>query len=128
MNFSKSTLPCDAKSPTAIGKSSPALAFLISAGARLTVTFSGRVRRPEFFIAVLTLSFDSRTEAAGSPTISKLGIPLALSTSTVIIKPSTPCVVAPKVLEYKIIPPFQKSEVTSKAFSICRNFNSFFIE
>ena len=65
------------------------------AGARLTVTLSCCSIMPEFLIAVRTRSFASRTMAAGIPTMSKTGSPAETSTSTSIISPSTPNVVAP---------------------------------
>ena len=67
----------------------------------MIVIFSARIRSDEFFIAVRTRSFDSRTAVDAKPTMSKAGIPLALSTSTEIISPSTPSVAAPNVLAYK---------------------------
>ena len=58
------------KIATAIGKSKTGPAFFTLAGARLTVIlFVGKLKF-EFFIADLTLSFDSFTATSGSPTIS----------------------------------------------------------
>ena len=99
-------VPCPDNKPTAIGRSRPELSFFIFAGAKFIVIFSARNKRPEFLIAVRTRSLDSRTEASGNPTMSKVGIPLLLSTSTEIIIPSTPSVVAPKVLANNVHHPF----------------------
>ena len=112
--LSAGIVPCALSSPTAIGRSSPGLSFLMSAGARLIVIFSARRSMFEFLIAVRTRSFDSRTEAFGSPTMSKLGMPFELSTSTEMIKPSTPSVAAPYIFANNLPP----HPLTSNAFSI----------
>jgi hypothetical protein len=56
--------------------------------------------RPAFLMAAHTLSFDSLTNASGNPIISKQGILLAISTSTVIIIPLRLTVVASKLYAY----------------------------
>ena len=68
------------------------------AGARFIVTFSCRSWMPELRMAVRTRSFDSRTAVSGSPTMSKAGSPAAESTSTAMMRPSTPIVVPPNDL------------------------------
>ena len=83
------------KSPMAMGKSSPEPSLRKSAGARLTVIFVIGNGYSLLRSAAFTLSLDSRTAIAGSPTKSKLGRPLAMSTSTKIITPSMPQVVRP---------------------------------
>jgi len=53
--------------PTAIGRSKNGPSFLLSAGARLTTILLLGNSRPEFFIALLTLSFDSLILTSGRP-------------------------------------------------------------
>jgi DNA processing protein len=76
--------PLAASTPMAIGRSRQEPSFFKSAGAKFTVTFSIGKKYPEFRIADWTRSFDSFTETAGSPTISKAGDARLISTSTVI--------------------------------------------
>ena len=84
------TFPLAIKTPIAIGKSKLEPSFLILAGARFIIILLLSVSNPEFFIAVLTLSFDSFILASGSPTISKQGIPFDISTSIFIKYPFKP--------------------------------------
>src|SRR5437870_1096841 len=86
----RSTTPCAARMPRAIGRSNEAPAFLTSAGARLTVTRWAGNSNPEFRIALLTRSRLSRTLASGRPTIVNAGKPNATSTSTWTGQASTP--------------------------------------
>gem|GEM_PF-570917 len=65
----------------AIGKSKAGPDFLIFAGARLTVILVIGSLFPADFIADLSLSLLSCTHWSGSPTITKLGSPLFMSTS-----------------------------------------------
>ena len=51
----------------AIGKSKYVPSFLKSAGAKFTTILLLAVSKPEFFIAILTLSFASFTLASGRP-------------------------------------------------------------
>jgi len=53
--------------PTAIGKSKNGPSFLLSAGAKLTTILLLGNSSPEFFTALLTLSFDSLILTSGSP-------------------------------------------------------------
>jgi hypothetical protein len=66
----------------AIGRSKLGHLFLISAGARLTVILVEGNLKPEFFIALLTLSRLSCMAVSASQTILNIGIPKAISTST----------------------------------------------
>lgn len=66
----------------AIGKSKNTPSFLLFAGAKLTTIFLLGKSISEFFIAVLTLSFDSLMLISGKPTISQDGNPAATSTCT----------------------------------------------
>ena len=68
------------KIPIAIGKSNEEPSFFISAGARFITIRLLKNSYPEFFIEVLTRSFDSLTLISGKPTISQQGIPLETST------------------------------------------------
>ena len=70
---------------SAIGRSKYAPSFFISAGARLTTILTFGILKPHFAIADLMRSFDSRTEASGSPTISRLGYPRPTDDSTFIV-------------------------------------------
>ncbi len=56
--------------------------FLLSAGARFTVSLLTGKRKPLFFIAARTRSRASLTAASGSPTMSKPGSPFDMYTST----------------------------------------------
>ena len=87
--------PLAASTPMAIGRSRQEPSFFKSAGAKFTVTFSIGKKYPEFRIADWTRSFDSFTETAGSPTISKAGDARLISTSTVITCPFKPNVHVP---------------------------------
>ena len=74
----------------AMAKSKEDPSLRIWAGARLTtILFIGN-SNPPFLIADRTLSFASFTEVAGNPTMSKLGRPGLISTSTVTTYPSIP--------------------------------------
>lgn len=64
-----SFLADDSSIHTAMGRSKCVPTFLTSAGDRFTVTLLSGKLNPEFAIAVLTLSFDSRIAVSGSPTI-----------------------------------------------------------
>ena len=75
---------------TAMARSRCAPSFFTSAGARLTVIIEMGNFFPLFFIAERTLSLDSFTAVSGSPTISNLGSPLLISTSTSMGHPSIP--------------------------------------
>jgi len=68
--------------PKAMGRSREDPSFLISAGARFTVILFTGKSNWEFFMAEVTLSFDSFTATSGRPTILNLGRPRARSTST----------------------------------------------
>ena len=70
-----------ASMPAAMGKSKAAPSFFVFAGARLTVICFDGISQSVFLSAVLTLSFDSLTALSGSPTMSKAGKPLLISTS-----------------------------------------------
>ena len=58
-------------------------AFFLSAGARFTVMRLTGKRKPLFLTAACTRCLLSFTAASGSPTMSKAGRPLEMSTSTV---------------------------------------------
>ena len=91
--------PLDTNKATAMGRSSAAPSFFISAGARLTVIRRTGKANPLFLTAVLTLSFASLTATVANPTISKDGNPLAISVSTVIKQPFNPNRTAPYIRE-----------------------------
>ena len=78
----RSTTPCAARMPSAIGRSNDAPAFRTSAGARFTVMRWAGNSKPELRIALRTRSRLSRTLASGRPTIVKPGNPNDTSTST----------------------------------------------
>ena len=80
--------------PSAIGRSRRLPIFFTSAGAKFIVILPNGNSYPLFTIANLTLSLDSLIDVSGNPTILKLGIPLVISTSTLINTPSNPLCVA----------------------------------
>ena len=79
-SFTYFTFSEASKIPTAIGKSKEEPSFLIFAGDKFTTIFLLKNSIPAFFIAIFTLSFASFILVPGKPTISKVGIPLEIST------------------------------------------------
>ena len=71
---------------------------------------------PEFFMAVLTLSFDSFTADPGSPTISKQGKPFDMSTSTFTAYPFIPLTAPLKTLDSINTPPIYRYMITTCMF------------
>ncbi len=88
-----------ARTPRAIGRSKPAPSFFISAGAKFMVILRFGKSKPEFFIADLTLSFDSFTAVSGRQTILMAGRPLHTSTSISISLASIPTTAEEYILE-----------------------------
>ena len=69
--------------PMAMGRSKADPSFLMSAGARFTITCFRGKSNPVFLSAARTRSLLSFTAASGRPTVEKNGSPrLAMSTST----------------------------------------------
>ncbi len=73
--------------------------FLMSAGARLTVTFFGGMSKPEFFMAVSIRSRLSRIALSGRPTTVNEGMPPDTLVSTSTLTASMPIRVAAESLE-----------------------------
>ena len=73
-----------------MGRSNAEPSFFTSAGARLIVTLRQGNSKPQFFIADITRSFDSRTVPSGSPTMAKLGSMSVISASMSISIASIP--------------------------------------
>ena len=106
--------PDAARTAAATGRSNPAPSFLISAGARFTVTLLGGSRMPLFFNAVRTRSCASLTCAEGNPTILKQGSPSLTSASTCTGYTSIPEMAADNTLANNLIP------FCRPAFPLCR--------
>ena len=87
-------IPCSFNIPIAIGKSKLVPSFLMSAGARLTITLPVGNVKPEFLIAEWTLSRASLIELSGNPTMLILGREFVVSTSTSILYALIPTVAA----------------------------------
>lgn len=79
-----------ASTATAMGRSNPDPSFRTSAGARFTVIRLAGMDIPEFFSAVRTRSWASRTAEAKYPTMENIGMPSLTSASTVILRLSIP--------------------------------------
>ena len=94
MSSSGIAIPCSFRIPIAIGKSKYVPSFLISAGAKFTITLPEGKEKPEFFIAECTLSFASFTALSGKPTILIPGTEKIASTSTSILQEFIPIVAA----------------------------------
>jgi len=99
---SQFTCPVDIRIPRAMGRSNTDPSFFLSAGAMFIVIRLTGNSNPVFFIAALTLSFDSLTATSASPTMSNAGIPLLISVSTSTIYPLMP--VNPQLLTLDSIP------------------------
>ncbi len=112
-----------ASTPRAMGRSSPAPSFFRSAGARFTVMWVSGNRKSEFFTAAFTRSRASFTAVSGSPTISKAGMPLVTSTSTVTISPLIPRVVSPQVRAYMESAPLS-CIVSRSSCVVCRDWRN----
>src|SRR5215813_4089347 len=96
--------PDACKSPRAMGKSNAVPSLRTCAGARFTVIRLSGNGNPLFTMAALTRSRLSRMDASGSPTVVKVGRPLARSTSTSIIQASTPSKVLLSTLASTALP------------------------